>query len=104
MTHPYQSLSGVLDEALLQASEGKGKERHATEGEAFEAQPICEMARRLGVGGPLYQATKKIYESQRLPGERGVAELLGAINFIAAAVIVRREKHAKESLDKQFFS
>ena len=88
--HPYKSLSDILDEALLQASEGKGKERHASDGEAFEHQPICELGRRLG-GGALYQAVKKIYESQRLPGEAGVRELLGAINYIAAAIIVRRE-------------
>ena len=89
--HPYQSLSNILDEALLQASEGKGKERHASEGEAFENQPICEIARRLG-GGDLFQAVKKIYESVRLPGEAGVRELLGAINYIAAEIIVRRER------------
>jgi hypothetical protein len=85
----YLSLHSVLWEALLQASEGKGKERHASEGEAFENQPICEIARRLD-GGPLYQAVKKIYESKRLPGEAGVRELLGAINYIAAEIIVRR--------------
>jgi hypothetical protein len=62
----YVVLMDVLQEALNQASEGKGKERHAKEGEAFEDQPICEIARRLD-GGPLYQAVKKIYESKRLP-------------------------------------
>ena len=86
----YRSLHGVLQEALEQASEGKGKERHASDGEAFENQPICEIARRLD-GGPLYQAVKKIYESQRLPGEAGVRELLGAINYIGAEIILRRE-------------
>ena len=89
--HPYQSLTDVLGEAFLQASSGKGKERHASDGEAFEDQPICEIARRLG-GGALYQAVKKIYESQRLPGEAGVRELLGAINYIAAEIIVKRER------------
>lgn len=89
--HLYKSLSDILDEALLQASEGKGKERHASEGEAFEDQPICEIARRLG-GGDLFQAVKKIYESVRLPGEAGVRELLGAINYIAAEIIVKRER------------
>ena len=87
----YSSLAIILDEAFQQAKSGKGHERHASEGESFEAQPICEMARRLGHSGPLYQAVKKIYESQRLEGERGVRELLGAINYIAAAIIVRRE-------------
>jgi transposase InsO family protein len=88
----YGSLSAVLAEAFLQASAGKGRTRHASVGEPFDKQPICEMARRLGVGGPLYQAVKKIYESERLAGEAGVAELLGAINYIAAAIIVRREE------------
>ena len=61
--HPYQSLADVFSEALHQAADG----------------------------GPLYQAVKKIYESQGLEGEKGVHELLGAINYIAAAIIVRRE-------------
>ena len=92
---PYSSLKKVLDEALLQASEGKGKERHASDGEAFEDQPICEIARRLD-GGPLYQVVKKVYESVRLPGEAGVRELLGAINYIAAEIILRRERSNHE--------
>lgn len=87
----YESLQGVLMEALYQAQSGKGKERHANDGEPFEDQQICEIARRVGVGFDLGQAVKKIYESQRLDKDRGVAELLGAINFLAAAVIVMRE-------------
>jgi hypothetical protein len=86
----YRSLFDTLMDAYTQASEGKGKERHAS-GEPFEHQVICEVTRRLGQGYPLGQATKKIYESQRLGGERGVAELLGAINYLAAAIIVMRE-------------
>lgn len=87
----YISLGLVMQSALEQASKGKGKERHASEGEAYEDQIICEVARRVGLGYPLGQAVKKIYESQRIGGERGVAELLGALNYIAAAVIVMRE-------------
>lgn len=87
----YISLGLVLQSALEQASKGKGKERHASEGEAYENQIICEVARRVGLGYPLGQAVKKIYESQRIGGERGVAELLGALNYVAAAVIVMRE-------------
>jgi hypothetical protein len=70
----YRSLHGVLQEALQKASEGKGKERHASDGEVFENHPICEIARRL----------------ETPPGEAGVRELLGAINYIAAEIIVRR--------------
>ena len=88
---PYASLQQVLHEALLQASEGKGKERHAGDGEHFESQPICEIAKRVGLGFLLGQAVKKIYESGRLPDPQGVHELLGAINYLAAAIIVRRE-------------
>ena len=87
----YESLATVYDSAIEQASEGKGRERHASEGEAYEKQIICEVARRVGLGYPLGQAVKKVYESQRLGGERGVAELLGALNYVAAAVIVMRE-------------
>ena len=87
----YVSLGLVLQDALEQASKGKGKKRHASEGEAYENQIICEVTRRLGPGYPLGQAVKKIYESQRISGEKGRAELLGAINYIAAAVIVDRE-------------
>jgi hypothetical protein len=87
----YESLATVYDSAIEQASEGKGRERHANEGEAYENQIICEVARRVGLGYPLGQAVKKIYESQRIGGERGVAELLGALNYVAAAVIVMRE-------------
>lgn len=87
----YDSLVQVYQDAVIQASKGKGRERHASEGEAYENQIICEVARRVGLGYPLGQAVKKIYESQRIGGERGVAELLGALNYVAAAVIVMRE-------------
>ena len=87
----YEALMGVLRRAYAQASTGKGRERHAAENEPFSEQVICEVTRRLGTGYPLGQAVKKIYESQRLGGPRGVHELLGAINYIAAAVIVMEE-------------
>lgn len=86
----YVSLWRVLNDAYEQAAVGKGRERHAN-GEAFEDQIICEVTRRLGLAYPLGQAVKKIYESQRLGGDSGVRELLGAINYVAAAVIVMRE-------------
>jgi len=88
----YASLQHVLDNAFRQASEGKGKERHAEEGEPFEKQQIVEIGRRLQgnpAAGPLFQAVKKIYESGRLDDEKGIHELYGAINYIAAAIILR---------------
>lgn len=88
----YSSLEKVLSMALDQASNGKGKERHAEEGEPFEKQQICEITRRVGHGFPLGQAVKKIQESPRLKGEHLVNELLGAINYIAASIIVEMDK------------
>lgn len=85
----YQSLKSVFNEAVDQAENGKGKERHAS-GEPFENQQIVEIAVRLKdhpMAGPLQQVVKKIYESGRLGYEKGRIELLGAINYLAAAVI-----------------
>lgn len=82
----YERLADVLRRAYDQASRGKGAERHSR-GEPFHNQVIIEGARRFGTGALLFQAFKKSEESQRLPKDRAVAELLGAINYLAAAVI-----------------
>ena len=88
----YDSLYKVLIAAYNQASCGKGKERHQLNNEEpFENQKICEIARRLSVDYNLGQAVKKIYESKRLTEGRDIAELYGAINYIAAAIIVKQE-------------
>lgn len=86
----YELLADVLDRAYHQAASGKGSERHAEGNEPFDEQVMQDMARRFGVGSLLGQAFKKSHESQRLPLDRGVRELLGAINYLAGAVI-RRE-------------
>ena len=83
----YDGLRHVLALALEQASVGKGKERHAN-GKAFDRQPIMEIGRMVGSGYPLGQAMKKAQESTRLPPDRAKAELLGAINYLAAAYLL----------------
>lgn len=83
----YEELADVLYRAFNQAASGKGADRHARDGEAFRDQVMADMAKRFGVGALLGQAFKKSEESQRLPRERAVAELLGAINYLAGAVI-----------------
>jgi hypothetical protein len=83
----YESLARVLARAYQQAARGKGAERHAQDGEPFDAQVMQDMARRFGVGSLLGQAFKKSEESQRLAKEPAVRELLGAINYLAGAVI-----------------
>ena len=89
MNHPdYIYLAAVLQAAYDQASSGKGKERHASDGLHFEHQPMSAINQMLGsIDGFLYQAAKKAQESRRLPNGRAQAELLGAINYLAGAVI-----------------
>ena len=92
---PYRSLREVLDMALEQAQGGKGLERHAN-GLPFDQQPICQGGRRFGVGCLIYQAWKKSHETPVLLAldngkERAVRELLGVINYAAAAIIVLQE-------------
>lgn len=82
----YERLADVLLRAYAQAACGKGKERHAA-GEPFHEQVMQIGARKFGIGSLLFQAFKKSEESQRLPHDRAVAELLGAINYLAGAVI-----------------
>lgn len=83
----YAELARVLDDALHQAQDGKGNERHAT-GQPFHEQPIIRIGEMLGsVDFALGQAIKKLQESVRLPADRARAERLGAINYIAAAII-----------------
>jgi len=83
----YDILRDVLQLAVDQASVGKGKERHAN-GKPFDRQPIMEIGRMVGSGYPLGQAMKKAQESSRLPPDRAKAELLGAINYLAAAYLL----------------
>lgn len=93
----YDKLADVLNRALLQASQGKGKERHAVDGVPFEEQPMATINRQLGsVHGFIYQAHKKSLEAMRLPAGRDVAELLGAVNYLCGAVIALESWARKE--------
>jgi len=90
----YESLAKELSEAYTQASNGKGKERHA-DGSSFEQQKICVISRWVSgspAAGPLFQAVKKAVESARLSPEAALREIDGAIVYLAAAKILIREK------------
>lgn len=86
----YEKLANVLVRAHDQAAYGKGHERHAT-GQPFHEQPILTLTRLYGTGFAFGQAGKKMQESQRLPKDAAVRELLGAMNYIAASIIYLEE-------------
>lgn len=88
-TKGYEDLTRILDEALQQATSGKGKERHAGN-KPFDKQPIMEIARMTGLAYQTGQAMKKIQESHTLLEIKGkeaaINELRGAIIYLAAAI------------------
>lgn len=83
---PYHSLERILRAALLQAAEGKGRERHAN-GESFDDQPMQIINQLVGVGFSTGQAIKKIQESRRMKPAAAIHELLGAIVYTAGAIL-----------------
>lgn len=93
----YYRLAEQLKAAYYQATDGKGKERHAgknAEGQViqpFHEQRIVMNAKVHGMGSPCGQVTKKIAEGCDMVrrGEviRGLVEFHGAINYIAALCI-----------------
>lgn len=91
----YGPLATVLQQALDQAQSGKGKERHAND-KPFLKQPIMEIGRMVGLGYQTGQAMKKAQEAvgmhDRGEPDRAAAELLGAINYLAAAIMLIREQ------------
>lgn len=90
----YERLVAVLKAAHDQAAKGKGFDRHAN-GLPFHAQRMQQISHLLdSPDGMAYQVCKKVAEGLALPGhERKVAELLGAINYIAGIVIFLEDKH-----------
>lgn len=86
----YEELAQVLMEALCQAAYGKGKERHGSDNPILHQPIITTPLTQGSPDGLTYQVSKKAIESGRLPAERGDAELMGAVNYAACAIIVRR--------------
>lgn len=94
----YEELARVLNLALEQAAYHKGHERHACPGERFENQLMMQIQKDHGRGFTLGQARKKIVESQRLPPLAAREELLGAINYLAGAILdIEREGQLRPS-------
>lgn len=82
----YEPLMSVLLDAYAQASSGKGAERHAN-GKDFIKQDLVSITQLTGIGGPIYQAIKKLVEGRALPNDKARKEFLGAIVYIAGAVV-----------------
>lgn len=89
----YQPLRRVLDLALDQSANGKGKERHAND-KPFDRQPMLEIGRMVGHGFCLGQAIKKAQEASRMEPDAAQRELLGAINYLAGAYLLLEEMKA----------
>lgn len=89
-SHPvadgYHGLWRVLTDALDQAQLGKGAERHGQD-KPFEEQPMQKLIELHGRGFAYGQAGKKAQESERLAYDAARRELLGAIVYLAGAVI-----------------
>lgn len=90
----YETLAAELQHAFSQSAHGKGKQRHAS-AKPFDRQPIMEIGRMVGPGYATGQAQKKAQEAIGMLGrgekEKALAELHGAIVYIAAAAALIRE-------------
>ena len=98
--YEYRHLVHVLVQAFLQASAGKGKERHVFNDAPFREQQIFEIAEKVGIGFCTGQAVKKLYE-QHASREDKVRDLLGAMVYTSAAVIILQEEIEKEKEEKR---
>jgi len=82
----YDSVMSVLMDAYQQLSSGKGGERHAS-GINFEDQDMMQIMEGVGINFALGQAMKKILEGRRLKINKAREEFLGAIIYLAGAVV-----------------
>lgn len=87
--HP---LTKIFEEAVAQATTGKGDVRHGMGrdsrlAEHFLAQDWLAIAERHGTGFLSGQAEKKLRESLGLPAAERRAELLGTLVYVAMLII-----------------
>lgn len=88
----YDKLLEALMEAFDQATKGKGAERHAAGGINFEDQDMLKVMDRVGIGFALGQAIKKITEGNRLKRAKARDEFLGAIVYLAGAIVWMKDR------------
>jgi len=92
----YERLVAVLRAAHDQAAHGKGKERHAND-LPFHQQRMLSISHLQGSpDGMVYQVIKKVTEGLTMPEHhRQVAELYGAINYLAGVVIFLEDRRGE---------
>jgi hypothetical protein len=90
----FHPLELIFEQAVKQASEGKGSERHGSKNDFLKQQWVT-LAETHGVGFLTGQAQKKLTEAVTNKTADNFdwyeRELLGAINYIAMAIL--KEKH-----------
>ena len=95
----YHKLERILNDAMTQASRGKGQVRHGGD-LAFEDQPMQVISGLLDSDrGMAFQAIKKINEGLKLDHTARRNELLGAINYIAGIVLYWDQRHTTELIE-----
>lgn len=90
----YDELAIILRDAFLQASEGKGAERHANS-KPFHEQPMQTVSDLFDSDkGMAFQIVKKLREGLDMPEyERLERELLGVIVYTAGAILWHKRRH-----------
>lgn len=89
----YTDLAIILRDAFLQASEGKGAERHANS-KPFHEQPMQSISDLFDSDkGMAFQIVKKLREGLDMPEyERLERELLGVIVYTAGAILWHKRR------------
>lgn len=82
----YDSVMSILMDAYQQLTTQKGAARHAS-GLTFEDQDMIQIMEGVGINFALGQAMKKILEGRRLHVSKAREEFLGAIIYMAGAVV-----------------
>lgn len=93
----YDELAIILRDAFVQASEGKGAERHANS-KPFHEQPMQTVSDLFDSDkGMAFQIVKKLREGLDMPEyERLERELLGVIVYTAGAILWHKRRHVAE--------
>lgn len=94
----YTDLAIILRDAFLQASEGKGAERHANS-KPFHEQPMQTISDLFDSDkGMAFQIVKKLREGLDMPEyERLERELLGVIVYTAGAILWHKRRHVAKN-------